>query len=95
MLLIWSGMVPFAGGFIARQFFGLSDWVTIPSFIGFGVAWLTMMVAYFTAFRCPRCRGNLFQLVMGHSAVWVRLDDRIQCCPFCRLEMDAELPEPG
>jgi hypothetical protein len=94
MLLIWGGMVPFVGGFIARQFFGLPDWVTIPSFVGFGVAFLTMAVATAAAFRCPSCRGNLYALVMSGSLIWTRLNRRMQWCPYCCLDLDAEIPDP-
>ena len=61
--------------------------VSLP---GFAVAFAVGMVSQFTAFRCPRCRGNLAPLVMQRG--WLSVDPSVRFCPYCGRGLDEELP---
>jgi hypothetical protein len=47
-----------------------------------------MALAHTFAFRCPNCGVDLAALVAGG---WeFSIDPRIKCCPYCRVDMDAQ-----
>ena len=62
--------------------------VRVVGFIGFGVAWLSVMHAHIFSFRCPACRARLAPLLM--TKVGIRIDPRIRCCPYCAVSLDEE-----
>ncbi len=94
-----SGFVLFGGAIVGTQAFGLPDWLWIPGFLGFGVAWVTAFVTTMTGigFRCPDCRANLAFLFL-HGPGWQlrRVSVRVRYCPYCGCDFDAEPPpSPG
>ena len=95
MSFAYCGGALFIAGLVAREALHMHDSVLVVSLVGFGIAALAMMAAWSTALLCPSCGGNLCGLLIGNPGYWPRVDQRIQCCPYCRLEMDAELPAPA
>lgn len=73
----------FAAAILFDAVLKLGDWIWVPGFIGFGIAWLTGMGSYFFAFRCPECRANLAALFLNNMT-W----RPAKFCAYCGTDLD-------
>lgn len=88
LMLNYSGMAFFIIGMI---FSDKSGALPMIPFIGFGVAFVSMVYA-FLRIRCPNCKGNFGYLAM-YAGNPFSLSKKIKYCPFCGIDIDTELKE--
>jgi len=62
--------------------------IALLGFLGFFAA----VISQFFAFRCPKCRGNLFLLQGRLGEPW-NLMRKAGFCPFCAIDLDSELDD--
>jgi len=61
-------------------------WIIAPAFVAF----MSVAVAQFFVFRCPRCRGNLSTLQLHFGSTW-SMAKKARFCPFCATDLDSEI----
>ena len=54
---------------------------------GVGGAVVGGFIYMFLAFRCPRCKGNLWAIVQSLALPWGR-HDRVSYCPYCGCSLN-------
>jgi hypothetical protein len=80
-----GGMTVFFAGITANAMqFKTPIWASI-AIPGFGIAFISVLIASVRGFRCPRCNGNMAPIVMHATA-------RLACCPYCTASLDDEMP---
>jgi hypothetical protein len=84
----YSGMALFFLGIILLH---ESGWPLILMVIGFGVAAVSLLYAFWRI-RCPNCKGNIGFVAMYYGTPF-SLSKRIKFCPFCGIDIDIELKE--
>ena len=76
--------------FFAGTIFGAGkNELLVIGIIGFGVAFITLLYAYF-GIRCPKCEGRWGYIAMylGHRFA---IHKKIRFWPYCEVELDQEL----
>ena len=86
----YSGMALFFLGIILLH---ESAWPLILMFIGFAVAAVSLLYAFWQI-RCPNCKGNIGYVAMYYGTPF-SLSKKINFCPFCGINIDAELKQPN
>jgi len=81
MLLCFVGFA--AASFAASSF----PWLPFVPFVGFGACILYLHYGV----RCPQCRRPIALLTMLPHGGYLRLSKRVRYCPFCGLDLEAEV----
>lgn len=76
----------FAGAIVGVELIGLPAWLWILGMTGFGITFVTGMVAHFVGFHCPACHENLAPLYL--SRIDGRIGTPIRFCPHCGEDFD-------
>jgi hypothetical protein len=88
MRVVWVGVGLYLLSIALWQGFGLPEALYV-GLGGFAAAALGTLFIQFGGLRCPSCRSNLGVLVLHRGGL--SLDRRIRFCPYCGVELDAEL----
>jgi hypothetical protein len=87
-MIVWLGcaLMAIGSGFMSILLNVSSAYFFVPSLVIFVI---NMLYARAVAFRCPRCRKDWSALVLQNTVVGI--DKHIHHCPFCGLDIDAEI----
>jgi len=83
------GMLLFFGAVFFQGVFGFRRGIVI-GILGVVVLGVLLAIGQFLWFRCPSCRGNLSQLLLGRGPF--RFGPRVHYCPYCGLSLDERIP---
>lgn len=72
--------------------FGIqSNTFPIIAMVGFGVAFVTIVYAFF-GMRCPKCKGQWGYIAM-YSGNPFAISKKIKFCPYCGVNLDLEMSQ--